>query len=487
VSDFPITDVRLHEPVDLVGPLVVAVVNGYESAEKWAHACLVEGQKHGFSNGCEIADVIAAARSIKQPPVRPDSAVSAPARRSSSAVKKARNASPADTTASTGTLTGLIPYSKSNSTPANCEANALAIVRSMTAFDGIHFDTFHQRLMIEEGGASRSWLDEDDTKMVAHVQILIAPKMTANILHAAISVVARERARDALVTFVEALPTWDGTPRIEDFFIDVVGAADTPHVRAAGRNFFLALIARAMHPGCEVHFAVILEGEQGAGKNNLFKALMGEFYTEARYKIESVDFLRTLRGSWLVHMGELSAMRKSDVEAVKEILSANADEFVEKYERNPRRYLRRCVIVGSTNRDEYLTDATGNRRFIPVRCTSRAFRVDLVEANRLQLLAEAAHRIRAGEAWHEWPTDTVQEQANRVIHDSWDESIAAHLAGRNETTVREVLSGPLDIELERHTRSEQTRVAETLRKFGWRATKRVRIEGIQTTSYVRPQ
>jgi len=92
------------------------------------------------------------------------------------------------------------------------------------------------------------------------------PRMTQGVLSRAIEQVAREPQNrcDVLRDEIEKLPPWDGTPRIEPFWIDVTGCPDTPHTRAAGRNFWTALIARALRPAAKVDECFVLEGEQGS-------------------------------------------------------------------------------------------------------------------------------------------------------------------------------------------------------------------------------
>jgi putative DNA primase/helicase len=67
-----------------------------------------------------------------------------------------------------------------------------------------------------------------------------------------------------------------------------------------------------------------------------------------------------------VELAELSALRKSDVEAVKNFISKREDTYRGAYARRVKTHKRQCVFFGSTNDDEFLKDATGNRRFFPV-------------------------------------------------------------------------------------------------------------------------
>ena len=57
---------------------------------------------------------------------------------------------------------------------------------------------------------------------------------------------------------------------------------------------------------------------------------------------------------------------------------------------------RQCVFIGTTNKKRYLLDATGNRRFEPMK-VNKPIDVALIKADREQLWAEAAHREAEGE------------------------------------------------------------------------------------------
>jgi predicted P-loop ATPase len=368
------------------------------------------------------------------------------------------------------------------------EANALQIVRTADYFRDVHFDSFWQVVRVADGAAARDWGDDDDTAAVEFLQREFTPKMRIEVAARAVRKVARERQRDALRDYIEALPEWDGVPRIDRWVIDALGCSDTPYTRAAGANWIKALIARALHPGADAQECYVLEGPQGIGKTRALRALGGDFYVEITAPIGSPDFYREIRGAWLADLAELSQIKRSSVEVVKQILSRHEDRYVEKYEREPRAYPRRCVFAGTTNEATYLADSTGNRRFVPLRCGD--VRPDLIAANREQYLAEAALRVAAGEGWWQLPEaaahEAAEEREARRMTDPWEPIVAEYLLGRTETTAGEVLNEAIKKPRHDQQLADQQRVGRVLASLGWVRGRRQRTNGIRVYPWSRP-
>jgi putative DNA primase/helicase len=76
--------------------------------------------------------------------------------------------------------------------------------------------------------------------------------------------------------------------------------------------------------------------------------------------------MEQLAGKWIIEVGELSVMRRSEVEHVKTFLSKQEDAYRPSYGRRLESFPRQCIFGGTTNRDDFLQDSTGNRRFWPV-------------------------------------------------------------------------------------------------------------------------
>ena len=113
-------------------------------------------------------------------------------------------------------------------------------------------------------------------------------------------------------------------------------------------------------------------GQQGARKSSFWKALGGNFFSDALRDIQSKDDLMVLHRSWIMEWAELDHItNKRHAGQVKAFLSQSTDMFRVPYGKATEAFPRRGIIVGSTNRDEFLVDDTGNRRFwvIPVEAT----------------------------------------------------------------------------------------------------------------------
>jgi predicted P-loop ATPase len=132
------------------------------------------------------------------------------------------------------------------------------------------------------------------------------------------------------------------------------------------------------------------------------------------------------------------------------------------------------VFVGTTNRDAYIKDETGGRRFWPVR--TGAFDIEALERDRDQLFAEAVVGYRHGEHW--WPDPAFEkrhikpEQDDRYEGDPWEGPIAEYLDGVNQTYVLLIARNALGFDVAAKVGSkDQHRIVAILTKLGWRRGK----------------
>jgi predicted P-loop ATPase len=265
-----------------------------------------------------------------------------------------------------------------------CEHNAVQIFDDEKRFDPVYWDDFRHRMRFGD----RDFCDHDTREAVCWIQSTHqVPSFTPGQVHNALSVLAYSRRRDSLQVYVRSLAKWDGTPRIEVAFGEAWGAPDTALTRAASRNFFIAAVARALNPGCQVDTVWIFEGPQGRLKSSALRKLGGEFHAEISAPIGSPDFVRELRGLWLAELSELDSLHGREASTVKRLLSATVDRMVEKYERHATAYPRRAVFVATTNEGSYWRDSTGARRLVPIKAGE--ILLEMIAANRAMVCGSA--------------------------------------------------------------------------------------------------
>jgi hypothetical protein len=291
---------------------------------------------------------------------------------------------------------------------------------------------------------------------------------------------------------------WDGGPRIDRWLLDYLGAEDTPLNRAIGRKMLIAAVRRVRRPGCKFDYAVVLEGKQGTGKSSALRILAGEenFSDQPILHLDTRAQQEACEGVWIFELSELVGLRRTEIETVKSFLSKTEDNVRPAYGRFRVDQPRRCIFVGTTNDSEYLRDATGNRRFLPVK-TGRILLAKL-RADRDQLWAEAAAAEAQGEPLtipeHLYAA-AAEQQEQRMMKDPWDE-ILASVAGQvvlvdgvnseERISSEELMTKCLGLSADKQTDGAAKRLANSMHRLGWQGPKKMRFE-IETWNQQGPQ
>ena len=178
----------------------------------------------------------------------------------------------------------------------------------------------------------------------------------------------------------------------------------------------IALVARAMQPGCKVDTSLILHSDrQGIGKSTFWSILGGEWFSDSLGDLRNVkDDILQLHSAWIHEWGEIDrVMGKRDSESLKRFLSASNDDVRKPYGRAVERLQRSCGIVGTTNRRDFITDFTGNRRFPIISIDEVA--LDWVKDNRDAIWASALNAYKSGIVWHynQEENDLMNQEAHK--------------------------------------------------------------------------
>jgi predicted P-loop ATPase len=237
------------------------------------------------------------------------------------------------------------------------------------------------------------------------------------------------------------------------------------------RRALISAVARALSPGCKVDTALILQGDQGFQKSAFFKVLAGGIYfDDSLGAVSDKDERLKLHRAWFIEWAELETVfSRKDVSATKAFLSSSVDALRPPYHRDIEDFPRASIICGSTNKNEFLSDETGNRRFwvVPVQ---KKIDVALLTQERDAIWAAAVAAYKSGEQWWLTPEeDALLAQANQTWQatDSWEVAILNNLQDKSICTISDLLTKAIGLELPKQNKGEQMRVSNILRRNGW--------------------
>lgn len=360
--------------------------------------------------------------------------------------------------------------------------NVIGALRSAEGGVTLGYDSFLDRITL--GG--QALRDVDYVKLRLSFEERGFKSVPADIMRDAVRAVAYDNTYDSLLDWASGL-VWDGQPRVETALSVYFGCEDTRYTRAVSRYLFTALAGRALDPGCQADMALIFVGGQGERKTHAVRALAPvrvAFGNADLGKVVEDDGVsaRRIRGKAVVELGELRGLASRDDEAVKEWVSRRYETWTPKFVEFETLYPRRCVAIGTSNRDDLLTDPTGNRRWLP----ARTGHVDdaAIERDRDQLWSEGVAMWRAnGIAWQEAEHLAMHEHDEFRQVDPWEPIIEEWLAlpfppapGEVPSptpkcaigvTLRQIAEGPLRIAVAHLSRREELRIGKVMRALNY--------------------
>ena len=273
------------------------------------------------------------------------------------------------------------------------DANLAQIITNDDSVNCLRFNELTGQRVLPDG---REFGDQEFNKFFTTLRATYG-KFGRDIVDDFLWRVAYEHSFNPIREYLESLPEWDGEPRIETIFHARLGVSDDEYSRAVARLFFAAAVKRVYEPGCKYDYVVILSGAQGIGKSTFVKSLMPneDWFTDCLSfaDMSAPDGKRgaeRLQGIWVAELGELTGMRKAEMEMVKAFITRTDDKYRRAYGRVVESHPRSCVFIGTTNEKMYLRDLTGDRRYVPLECHKTEQGANLLSADeRDALWAEA--------------------------------------------------------------------------------------------------
>lgn len=364
-------------------------------------------------------------------------------------------------------------------------ANAAHALRCEMAISELFgFDEFRSTKMLEgpvPKPGEADWLPDDDfvprpvcdndvNQLQEYLQSVGLPRLGKDTTYQAVEIRADERRYHPVREYIEGVP-WDGTSRLWGWLHTYLGCENSLYHSRIGTMFLIAMVARIFEPGCKADYMLVLEGPQGAGKSTICSILGGEWFSDSMPDITiGKDASLHLRGKWLIEIAEMSAIGQAEDAALKAFITRPVERYRPPYGRIEVDVPRQCVFIGTTNKEVYLRDVTGGRRYWPVKVGT--INPSALERDRDQLFAEAVHHYRAGMNW--WPSAEFEleqikpQQEARFEADAWEEPIRHWLKGQSRVTVTEVGRGALFLEIANLGTTQHRRISGCLERCGWK-------------------
>ena len=166
-------------------------------------------------------------------------------------------------------------------------------------------------------------------------------------------------------------------------------------------KWLVAVVANAMDDReCRNHTCLVLTGEQGKFKTTFLDllcppALHGYSYTGKIYPQEK-DTLTYIGQNLIVNIDDqLKALNKRDENELKNLITCPMVKYRMPYDKYVEEYPHLASFVASVNGNDFLTDPTGSRRFLPFEVLS----IDIEKAKRISMdnvYAEAKTLLKSG-------------------------------------------------------------------------------------------
>lgn len=352
--------------------------------------------------------------------------------------------------------------------------NFISILRNDPKFKTLQFNLLSYAPEHIVDGKIERWVDKDDSATRLYIEKKYKIH-SENKLNDALRVYFAEKEYHPIKEKIESIQ-WDGVHRIETLFIKWLKCDDTPYTREVTRLVFAGGIHRLYNPGCKFDDVAVLIGtKQGEGKSTFVRwlAMNDEWFTEVS-DFDGEKAMQALEGAWVCEISELLALtRTREIEAAKAFITRLNDRRKIPYDRRVTDHKRQCVFIGTTNKEQFLRDLTGNRRWYPLKVNSSGYdlfdKKEEIQADICQCWAEAKALYDDDKlkpyARRDLLNEIKQQQARAVEDDYRIGMIEKYLETKDRVCVLELWQNALNNDFVKPSRRESNEITLIMQNF----------------------
>ena len=312
-------------------------------------------------------------------------------------------------------------------------------------------------------------------RMSKHTGLTLDPNQLKNLLNSDYS-----PQYNPFEEFVAGLPEWDGvTDHIASVASMVTVRGEHDYFARCFKKWFVGFIAGLFDPEEVNHEILVLIGSQGKYKSTFFRHLLPpelRQYSTLKLMNESItkDELFKLAQMALVCLEEIDNMKQRELNQLKALTTMSAINERRAYGKFHEHLKHIASFCATGNNLHYLTDRTGNRRFLSFEVIS----IEVPQQHHYDyagLYAQAYHLWRTGyRYWFDDEENAELDRHNRQFEEPCieEELILTYLRRPSENEAGEFLTATRIIELIGlyvRTRLSPKRVAMSMNRLGFEA------------------
>ena len=169
--------------------------------------------------------------------------------------------------------------------------------------------------------------------------------------------------------YFEELPKWDGKTDYIKKLARTIGTDNPKHFKKILKKFLVGTLDCLLREEGLNDVCLVFQAKQGLGKTRWMRELLpkqfrSEYLYEGNIDTRNKDHNIYLSQYWFIHLDELEALKGNDIVAIKSYITREMINERKAYGRYTTKFIRRASFLGSVNADKFLTDTTGNRRWL---------------------------------------------------------------------------------------------------------------------------